>query len=132
MTTHPFTEDLVTAVADEHGVDREKLDTALDRIQRGIERGDGQYEYSSEHSFGWSDDEAFYLYGNGIWETLGEQLSLDPDLLDPARTVHRRRTIESAERRDEERSVGKRLTEDTESLVVANTAEGEPLFGQDV
>ena len=132
MTDHPFPEDTITTVADEHDIARDQLDNALEQIQRAIERDDGQYEYSSQHNFGWKDADAFYLYGDGIWKTLGKQLSLEQTQLAPVRTVHHQYMIDSAKQRNEEQTVGEQLDEGVEALVVANTAEGDPLFGQDV
>ena len=40
--------------------------------------------------------------------------------------------VESAKRRNEEQSVRNQLDEGVEALVVANTARGDPLFGQDI
>ena len=132
MTDHPFPGDIVTAVADERGIATEQLNTVLERVQRAIERDDGKYEYSSQHNFGWKDADAFYLYGDGIWETLGAELSLEQPQLAPARTVHRRYVLDSAEDRNEGQTVSEQLDEGVAALVVANTAEGDPLFGQDV
>ena len=132
MTDHPFPRDIVATVADEHEIARDQLDNILERIQRAIERGDGQYEYSSQHNFGWKDADAFYLYSDGMWETLGKELSFEQSQLAPARTVHHRYMIDSAKQRNEGQTIGEQLDEELEALVVANTAEGDPLFGQDV
>lgn len=132
MTKHPFPDTIVTAVANEHDIGKEPLDHDLDQVQQSIERSEWQYEYSSEHTFGWKDADAFYFYGDGIWETLNEQLTLEEDRLAPVRTVHRRYMIDSAKRRNEAQSVRNQLEEGVEALVVANTAGGDPLFGQDV
>ncbi|WP_435181829.1 hypothetical protein [Halorussus sp. AFM4] len=131
-TEHPFSRDRIAAVADERGVGEGDLDDALASVQSAIARGEGEYEYSSRHNFGWRDDDAYYLYGDGIWRTLADELSLDEDLTDAAREVHRRRMTESAERRDEADAVGEMLADGAEPLVVVDTASGPPLYGQDV
>jgi hypothetical protein len=130
---HPFDRDRIGAVADESGVDESDLDAALDAVQEGIsrERGDGEYEYSSQHNYGWRDD-AYYLYGDGIWNTLGEELSASEDVLSAAREVHRREMVESAAKRGERDSVESMFDEGTEPLVVVDTASDPPLYGQDV
>lgn len=132
MANHPFPEKIVTTVADEHEVTKDELDTVLERIQQTMQRDEEKYEYSSHHNFGWSDADAFYLYGDGIWEALGTELSLEQSELAPARTVHHRFMVDSAKRRNEEEIVDEQLDDGLEALVVANTAEGDPLFGQDV
>lgn len=132
MADHPFPQDFVTAVADQYRSDPERLDETLGRIQHALERSGGKYEYSSEHTFGWQDDAAFYLYGDGIWETLSEELSLGEERLEPARDVHRQFMLDSASERGEQQTVEQQFEDGTEALVVANTSEGDPLFGQDV
>ncbi|MFC4551349.1 MULTISPECIES: hypothetical protein [Halorussus] len=133
MTTasHPFSRDRVSTVAEEYGVDVDDANDALDRIQDAIARGDGEYEYSSEHNYGWRDEEAYYLYGDGIWETLGHELDLSGDRLDAAREVHRQAMLDSAEARGERETVAE-MFEDSEPLVVTDTADEPPLYGQDV
>ena len=132
MTDHPFPQDVVRTVADEYERDRDELERTLERIQTAIERDEGKYEYSSQHTFAWEDPDAFYLYGDGIWETLEEELPVERRSLTAARAVHRTHMIESAKRRDEDETVAEQLEEGTEALIVANTASGEPMFGQDV
>lgn len=132
MADHPFPQDLVAEIADQYGSDPQRLDETLGRVQHALERNGGKYEYSSEHTFGWQDDAAFYLYGDGIWETLTEELSLGDGLLAPARGVHRRFMLDSANERGERGTVEQQFEDGTEALVVANTSEGDPMFGQDV
>lgn len=132
MTEHPFPHDVITTVADEHEVDPTELDQILEQVQEAIQRGDETYEYSSQHTFGWEDTEAFYLYGDGIWATLEDELSLAQRHVAPARAVHRTHMVDSARQRGEDESVIKQFDEGTEALVVANTAEGDPLFGQEI
>ena len=69
---HPFSDGRIVEVAEAHGVDEFDLDGALTRVQQAIarDRRESAYEYSSQHNFGWEDENAFYLYGDGIWETL--------------------------------------------------------------
>lgn len=133
-TRHPFSDERVATVADETRVPADDLDDALARVQDAIARDerDDEYEYSSEHNFGWHDDEAYYLYGDGIWETLRGELSLSADLADAAREVHRRSMMESAEERGDRESFEEMLADGTEPLVVIDTASDPPLFGQDV
>lgn len=132
MTDHPFSRDAVTAVAEEYRIPEDELDRTLGEIQEAFERGDGKYEYSSQHTFGWEDEDAFYLYADGTWETVSDELSLENEHLDPAQAVHRRYMIESANRRGKDETLSKQFTEGVQALVVANTAEGDSLFGQDV
>lgn len=132
MTDHPFSRDAVTAVVEEYRIPEDELDRTLEEIQETFERGDGKYEYSSQHTFGWEDEEAFYLYTDGTWETVSDELSLENERLDPAQEVHRRYMIESAKHRGKDETVSKQFTEGVQALVVANTAEGDSLFGQDV
>ena len=131
-TQHPFSRDRIAAVADERDVSEADLDGALGRVQSAIARGEGEYEYSSQHNFGWRDDDAYYLYGDGIWRTLAEELSLDEDLAEAAREVHRRRLTASADERDEGDAVAEMLADGAEPLVVVDTASEPPLYGQDV
>ncbi|WP_276302372.1 hypothetical protein [Halorussus lipolyticus] len=109
----------------------ESLDDALARIQDALSRNDDEYEYSSQHNFAWRDD-AYYLYGDGIWETLREELSLSDDEAGAAREVHRREMVASADGRDERDSLEGMFAEGTEPLVVVDTVEDPPLYGQDV
>ncbi|NEU58060.1 hypothetical protein [Halorussus sp. MSC15.2] len=131
---HPFSDDRIAAVADERGVDETDLDSALAAVQDAISRttGDDEYEYSSQHNYGWRDEEAYYLYGDGIWETLRGELSLSETVAEAAREVHRRKMVASAEERDERASVEEMLADGTEPLVVVDTASQPPLYGQDV
>jgi hypothetical protein len=131
---HPFSDGRIAEVVEEHGVDDVELDEALARVQQAIarDRRESAYEYSSQHNFGWEDENAFYLYGDGIWETLREELSLSTDLVGAAREVHRRAMLESAEARDNRESVEEQFAEGVEPLVVTNTGREPPLFGQDV
>ena len=132
MTDHPFPRGVVAAVAEEYDTSTDDVEDTLAAVQDAIERGDGKYEYSPQHTFGWSDEDAFYLYGEGIWGTLGDQLELADDRLEPARDVHRRYMLDSAERRGEADTVEEEFAEGATALVVTNTADGDPLFGQDV
>ncbi|WP_408957906.1 hypothetical protein [Natrinema sp. 74] len=132
MSDHPFPHDVVEAVTDEHETDRARLEALLERIQEALERGDENYEYSSQHTFAWNDADAFYLYGDGIWETLADELSLERQAAAAARAVHRRDMLESARRRGDVDTVTEQFDDGAEALVVANTADGAPLFGQDV
>lgn len=131
---HPFERNRVEAVADERGADDADLDAALAEIQDAIarEETDGQYEYSSQHNFGWRDDGSYFLYGDGIWDTLGDELSLSDSTVGTAREVHRRAMVAAAGERDERESVEKMLADGTEPLVVVDTASDPPLYGQDV
>ncbi|UPV76535.1 hypothetical protein M0R89_18555 (plasmid) [Halorussus limi] len=130
---HPFSSDRIAAVADERGVDETDLDRALADVQDAISRGTGdEYEYSSQHNYGWRDEEAYYLYGDGIWETLRGELSLSETVADAAREVHRRKMVASAEERGERESFEEMLADETEPLVVVDTASDPPLYGQDV
>lgn len=131
-TSHPFGHDRVVAVANEHGTDEERLDEALADVQRALERTDGGYEYSSEHNYGWHDDDAYYLYGDGIWETLRTELSASEDVIIAAREVHYRAMSDAARERGEQSAVEEMLADGNALLVVTNTAEGPPRFGQDV
>lgn len=133
-TEHPFERERVEAVADERGLDPDDLDDALTRVQEAIAKDDSEseYEYSSQHNFGWEDGEAYYLYGDGIWGTLREELSLSADRAGAAREVHRRAMSESAADRGERESVEEMFEAGTEPLVVTNTASDPPLYGQDV
>ncbi|NHN61358.1 MULTISPECIES: hypothetical protein [Halorussus] len=129
---HPFSRDRIAAVADERGVGDADLEDALAGVQSAVARGEGEYEYSSEHNFGWRDDEAYYLNGDGIWRTLADQLSLDEELAGAAREVHRRRMTESADERGEADAVAEMFADGAEPLVVVDTASDPPLYGQDV
>jgi hypothetical protein len=129
---HPFSGDRIAEVADERGVGETTLDDVLARIQDGLARNDDEYEYSSQHNFGWRDEEAYYLYGDGIWETLREGLSLSDGEADAAREVHRREMVTSAEDRDEREALDGMFAEGTEPLVVVDTASDPPLYGHDV
>ncbi|WP_137286174.1 hypothetical protein [Halorussus salinisoli] len=131
---HPFSRDRIAAVADEYAVDEDTLDDALSRVQSAISRdsNDEEYEYSSQHNFGWRDEEAYYLYGDGVWETLRDELSLAESVAEAAREVHRRKTVASADERDERENVEEMLADGTEPLVVVDTASQPPLYGQDV
>ena len=132
MTDHPFPRDVVAAVAEEYDTSPDDVDDTLAAVQNAIERGDETYEYSSQHTFGWENDEAFYLYADGIWGTLDDELELGAERLEPARAVHRRYMLESAEERGEASSVEEQFDDGLDALVVTNTADGDPLFGQDV
>lgn len=131
-TDHPFSEDRIAEVADERGRDAEDLETVLASVQDAIARNESEYEYSSQHNFAWRDDEAYYLYGDGIWATLRSELSLSDDEMESAREVHRRKMLASAEERGERDSLEEMFAEGTEPLVVVDTAEDPPLYGQDV
>jgi hypothetical protein len=133
-TEHPFARDRLEAVAGDRDVDAEDLDEVLTRVQRAIakDESDTEYEYSSQHNFGWEAGDAYYLYGDGIWETLGDELDLSDDHLAAAREVHRRTMLESAAERDERESVEEMFDDGTEPLVVTSTARDPPLYGQDV
>ena len=130
--THPFPGERIEAVASKHGVPAEELSDLLGRIEGAITRDGGGYEYSSEHNYGWRDDEAYYLYGDGVWETFDRTLSPDADLLDAARAIHRGAMLDAAEARDERETVEGMLADGNEPLVVTNTAEEPPRFGQDL
>ena len=132
MTDHPFPRDVIAAVAEEYDTSTDDVDDTLAAVQDAIERGDGKYEYSTQHTFGWSDEDAFFLYSEGIWRTLGDQLSVADDRLEPAREVHRQYMLDSAERRDDADTVEAEFENGASALVVTNTADGDPLFGQDV
>ena len=133
-TDHPFSRDRIETVAGEHDVDAEDLDEALTRVQRAIAKAesDSEYEYSSQHNFGWDDGDAYYLYGDGVWDTLGSELPSSEEHLAAAREVHRRAMLESASDRDERESVEEMLDGGTEPLVVTSTSRDPPLYGQDV
>ena len=131
-TASPFPRDRIERVATEQGVSAEELGDLLDRIQRALARDESGYEYSSEHTYAWRDEEAYYLYGAGIWETFDRELSPGSALLDAAREVHRRAMLEAAEARGERGTVEGMFADGSEPLVVTNTAEEPPLFGQDV
>jgi hypothetical protein len=130
-TPHPFSRDRIAAVADEREIDEGTLDDVLARVQDAIARNDDEYEYSSQHNYGWRDEEAHYLYGDGIWETFADELSLSDDVA-AAREVHRRKMTTSAEARGERENVEEMFEEGTEPLVVIDTASDPPLYGQDV
>ena len=133
-TDHPVSEDRTASLADERGVAVGELDDALARVQRSIAREDDgpEYEYSSRHNFGWEGEDAYYLYGDGVWEVLGENLSFSDGLRDAAREVHREAMLESAADRGERETVEGMFADGNEPLVVANVASEPPLFGQDV
>jgi len=132
MTDHPFPHDIISTVADEHEIEQSDLEQTLEQIQDAIERDGETYEYSSQHTFGWKDEAAFYLYGDGIWETLEDELSMGQQERTAARAVHRTHMLESARQRDEYETVVDQFDDGVSALVVTNTAEREPLFGQDV
>ena len=138
-TDHPFERERVETVADESGLEADQLEEALTSVQRAIARdaddSNAEYEYSSQHNFGWADDDAFYLHGDGIWGTLADELSLSEDLASAAREVHRRTMLDAAEESDdrtERETVEEMFSDGTEPLVVTNTGREPPLFGQDV
>ena len=133
-TDHPLSRDRVESLADERGVAAGELDDALTNVQRSIARDGAEsgYEYSSRHNFGWKDEDAYYLYGDGVWEALGDDLSLSDDLRDAAREAHREAALESAADRGERETVEEMLDDGNEPLVVTNVASEPPLFGQDV
>ena len=133
MAEHPFPDDLVASIAGEHDVDRTKLDATLADVQARFERGEDEYEYSSQHNFGWADDELFYLYGSErVWETIGEELGLSDERTDAARAVHERAMLSSAAERGDEETVREMFLDGNEPLAVANRGDGPPRFGQDV
>lgn len=138
-TDHPFARDRVETVADEFGIEADELDDFLTRVQRAIARdadeSDSKYEYSSQHNYGWRDGEAYYLYGDGVWTTLREELSPSEGVAEAAREVHRRSMLDAAEASDdrtERETVEETFADGTEPLVVTNTGGDDPLFGQDV
>ncbi|WP_224449583.1 hypothetical protein [Haloprofundus salilacus] len=128
MTDYPFHDDVVDAVADARGIDRDGLSEALAAVQRSFECDDGGYEYSNRHHFGWRDDQSYYLYGSEhLWERLGEELELDDDLTAAARDAHYREMVRSAEDRGERDRVREMLDADNEPLVLVGLeAEGPP------
>ncbi|RBI58990.1 hypothetical protein DMJ13_24585 [halophilic archaeon] len=129
--SHPFSVDRIEDVAEERDVDEKRLDETLAQLQSELDRSDGGYEYSSEFNFGWQDDRATYFYGgDDLWTWLGEKLSVPDEFLGPARDVHYRTMVESAAERDEKESVEEMLADGNEPLVVTNTSEGPPSFGQ--
>ena len=137
--THPFPDERIETVASERGVPVEELSDLLDRIEGAItrdssdrSRSGGGYEYSSEHNYGWRDDDAYYLYGDGVWERFDRTLSPDADLLDAARAVHREAMLDAAGARGERETVEGMFADGNEPLVVTNTAEEPPRFGQDL
>lgn len=129
---HPFSSDYVADAAGEHGIDEADVDETLGRIQDALERSGSEdaYEFSSQHNYGWHDENAYYLYGDGIWTTLREQLSLSEDRVAAARDVHRRAMVDSAAERDRKQSLEEMFEEGNEPLVVKNDGEGPPRFGQ--
>lgn len=127
---HPFSSDRVADVAGERGVDESDVTETLERIQDALERTEDTYEFSSQHNYGWHDEDAYYLYGDGIWTTLREQLSLSEDRIAAAREVHRRAMVDSAAERDREGTLEEMFEEGNEPLVVENDGEGPPRFGQ--
>ena len=130
-TSHPFSVERIEDVADERGVDENRLDETLARVQDELDRTDGGYEYSSEFNFGWQDDRATYFYGgDDLWPWLDERLSAPEGLLESARAVHYRTMVEAAADRDEKETVEEMLTDGNEPLVVTNTSEGPPSFEQ--
>lgn len=132
-TPHPLSRDRIANVANEHDVDEAELDEALGRVQHELERTDETYEYSSHHNYGWQDDEAFYCYGtDGLWERLEQECSFSGDLRTAVYEVHYRKMVESASENDRTETVEETLSDGDEPLVLANTAEGPALYGQDV
>lgn len=133
MADQPFSDDLVDGVADERSVDGDDLRAALADVQRRFERGDGEYEYSSQHNYAWADDDLFYLYGSEhVWQSLREDLGVADALTDAARAVHERAMVASAAERGNEETVRGMLDDGNEPLAVANSGDDPPLFGQDV
>lgn len=133
MPEHPFSDDLVTTIANERSVDLEQLRTALEDVQREFERDDGKYEYSTQHNYGWKDDQAYYFYGSeDVWQTVQQDLSLSDELTDATRHVHERAMLQSASRRGEEQTVRGMFDDGNEPLVVINLDGGPARFGQDV
>lgn len=127
---HPFSSDRVADVAGERGIDEADVIETLERIQDALERTEDTYEFSSQHNYGWHDEDAYYLYGDGIWTTLREQLSLSEDRVAAAREVHRRAMVDSAAERDRQETLEEMFEEGNEPLVVENDGEGPPRFGQ--
>lgn len=127
---HPFSSDRVADAADEYDADESEIAETLERVQEAMERTDDTYEFSSQHNYGWHDDDAYYLYGDGIWTTLREQLSLSEENLAAARAVHRSAMVDSAAERDRRDSLEEMFEEGNEPLVVENDGEGPPRFGQ--
>ena len=124
--THPLPDATVTDVADEHAVDLDDLEACLDDIQASMEREGGEYEYSTQHNFGWQDDDAYYFYGSEhIWSTFRDELDHDEDVVAAARAVHRQAMLRSAEKRDEADNVREMLSDGNEPLVVANIDGGK-------
>ena len=132
QTTHPFSADRIEAIANDYGVEAERLEELLARVQDGLDREDGGYEYSSsEYNYGWQDDRASYFYGSAdLWEWLRREVPIPEELLDAVRAVHYEAMVESAGERDERESVEEMLADGNEPLVVTNTSEGPPAFGQ--
>lgn len=133
MTTasHPFTDDRIETVADEHGVDASRLDGTLASVQEELGRDGGGYEYSSEYNYAWKDDQAAYFYGDDdLWEWIEREAAVSAELLKPVRDTHRRAMLDAAADRGEAESVEGMLTDGNEPLVVANTLQGPPAFGQ--
>jgi hypothetical protein len=131
--SNPLPDDIVTDVADEHEVDPDEFEACLDDLQRSLEREGGEYEYSTQHNFGWRGDDAYYFYGSEhLWQTLREELSHDEDTVDAAREAHRRAMLRSAEARDKAENVREMLADGNEPLVVADP-DGDTLgFGLEV
>lgn len=133
MPDHPFSEELVATVGEEHESDGDQLSDALDQIQDHVERDGGGYEYSTRHSYGWGDDHAYYLYGSQeIWNEIEAALSFTEQEIDALRDVHYRKMMHSAEERGEEQTVREMLDGDNEPLVVTSLGGGPPSFGREV
>lgn len=133
MTTasHPFTDDRIESVAGEYGVDASRLDETLASVQDELGRDDGGYEYSSEYNYAWKDDRAAYFYGDDdLWGWIEQEAAVPEELLGPVRETHRRAMLDAAAERGESESVEGMLTDGNEPLVVANTLQGPPAFGQ--
>ena len=124
--SHPLPDATVTDVADEHAVELDDLEDCLDDIQASMEREGGEYEYSTQHNFGWQDDDAYYFYGSEhIWTTFRDELDHDEAVVAAARAAHRQAMLNSAEERDDADNVREMLSDGNEPLVVANIEDGK-------
>lgn len=133
MPDHPIPDAVVSSVADEHDIPADRLTDRLDDVQHHLERGAGQYEYSTHHNFGWEDADTYYLYGSDrLWELLGDELSLSDDEVAALRSVHLEELLRSAEKRDEEETVREMLDDGNDALVVTSASDGDPGFGLEV
>lgn len=133
MPEHPFREELVESVAENHAVSPDRLDDAAARLQRHLE-AEGGYEFSTRHSFGWTGEEALYLYGSArSWPTFAHELELGEAAV-PLCELHRRAMLSSAGADGRRDRVAEMLSGDNDPIVVLEqgAAEREPTFGLEV